>query len=119
MVAAHETMRRRSLAAEFSETNEVGRVSGLGYIHVERYRMSAACSVASVCRFNGRRTEQKNFRTYSLFTVVDRLQILVMWRGEACQGSVLRVMFVVVLTPYPTWPGDMLEFTFFCRVHDR
>ncbi len=75
MVAAHETMRRRNLAAEFSKTNEVGRVSGLGYIHVERYRMSAACSVASVCRFSGRRTEQKNFRTYSLFTIVGRLML--------------------------------------------
>ncbi len=30
--AAHETTRRRSLAVEFSETNEVDRASGLGYI---------------------------------------------------------------------------------------
>ena len=75
MEAVQETMRHRSLAAEFSETNEVDRASGLGYIHVERYRMSAACSVASVCRFSGRGTEQKNSRTYSLFTVVGRLQM--------------------------------------------
>ena len=75
-MAAHETMRHRSLPAEFLETNEVDRASGLGYIQVERYRMSAACSVASVCRFSGRETEQKNSRTYSLFTVVGRLQIL-------------------------------------------
>ena len=116
MEAAQETMRHRSLAAEFSETNEVDRASGLGYIHVERYRMSAACSVASVCRFSGRGTEQKvpEHILSSLSSVDSRCFGYVACPKECLAGH------VCYANPYPTWPGDIMqESTFFCRAHDR